>query len=100
MWELYWRKPQAEVWLESCMEIEVAVHVRHLVESMQPEASAGARNLVRQQMDSLLLTHKSMSDAKIRIGEPTPAAAQPRARASTRPSARDRRLAAVPDASA
>jgi len=96
MWETYWRKPQSIIWLENGMEIEVALHVRHLVESMRPDVSPGARNLVRQQMDSLLLTHKSMSDAMIRIGEPEKPAAE--VAASRRPSARERRLAAVPDA--
>lgn len=98
MWAVYWRKPQAEIWRETGMEIEVALHVRHLVEAMQPDANTAARNLVRQQMDSLLLTHKSLSDAMIRIGEPEPV--ERTSAVKTRPSARERRLAAVPGASA
>lgn len=98
MWETYWRKPQAEIWRENGMEIEVALHVRHLVESLAAGAASNARTLVRQQMDSLLLTHKAMQDAMIRIGDDQPTDAP--APVSKRPSARDRRLAAVPDATA
>lgn len=93
MWERYWRKPQAVLWRENGSEIEVALHVRHLCESMKSGASAGARNLVRQQMDSLLLTHKTMSGAGLRIDveeEPEPAAPTQGLRLSSR----ERRLAA------
>ncbi|MGV8973358.1 MAG: hypothetical protein ACOH10_13635 [Rhodoglobus sp.] len=95
MWETYWRKPQAAIWSANGMEIEVALHVRHLVEAIQSDAPTTARTLVRQQMDALLLTHKALSDAKIRIGIiDAPTATVSRA---TRPSSRERRLRAVPD---
>jgi hypothetical protein len=97
MWETYWRKPQAIIWAESGMEIEVALHVRHLVESLAPKAPSNSRTLASQQLGSLLLTHKAMQDARIRIGDVEPEASAPK---SKRPSARERRLAAVPDASA
>jgi hypothetical protein len=78
------------------MEIEVALHVRHLVESLRPDAPSNARTLVRQQMDSLLLTHKSMQDAKLRISTPDVPSSDVTARPQ-RMSARERRLAAVAD---
>lgn len=97
MWETYWRKPQSIIWRENGMEIEVALHVRHLVESMASEASAGARNLVRQQMDSLLLTHKAMSDAMIRIGVPEEPDEDTAPKSQRRMSSRERRKAARSD---
>lgn len=69
VWKSYWRKPQAILWERNGQEFEVALHVRHLVESEVEGATTAARTLVRQQMDSLLLTLPAMRSARVRIAE-------------------------------
>lgn len=100
MWALYWRKPLSIIWSESGQEIEVALHVRSLVEALESGAPANSRTLVRQQMGELLLTHKALADAKIRIGVAETDSPSDSPTATSRPSARQRRLSAVPNVGA
>lgn len=67
VWASYWRKPQAILWERNGQEFEVAIHVRQLVEAEVEGATSAARTLVRQQMDSLLLTLPAMRSARVRI---------------------------------
>lgn len=67
VWAAYWRKPQAILWERNSQEFEVALHVRQLCEAESAEATTAARTLVRQQLDSLLLTLPAMRSARIRI---------------------------------
>src|SRR5687768_8119706 len=60
IWEAYWRKPQAILWERNGQEFEVALHVRQLCDAESVEATTAARTLVRQQLDSLLLTLPAM----------------------------------------
>jgi hypothetical protein len=68
LWAQLWRKPQAILWQENGQEIEVAMHVRHLVLSEGRKAPTAARSLLRQQMDSLLLTLPALRAAGVRVG--------------------------------
>lgn len=67
IWESYWRKPQAILWQHNGQEFEVALHVRQLAEAESREATTAARTLIRQQLDSLLLTLPAMRSARVRI---------------------------------
>lgn len=69
VWESYWRKPQAILWERNGQQFEVAMHVRQLCEAEQAGAATAARTLVRQQLDSLLLTLPAMRSARVRIAE-------------------------------
>lgn len=67
VWAAYWRKPQAILWQRNGQEFEVALHVRQLVAAEAHDAGVNARTLVRQQLDSLLLTLPAMRSARVRI---------------------------------
>lgn len=67
IWSTYWCKPQAILWERNGQEFEVALHVRQMVEAESPDATTAARTLVRQQLDSLLLTLPAMRSARVRI---------------------------------
>ena len=67
VWVSYWRKPQARLWLHNGQEYEVALHVRQFVAAEAHDAGVNARTLVRQQLDSLLLTLPAMRSARVRI---------------------------------
>jgi hypothetical protein len=60
---------QAVLWKRNSQELEVALHVRTFVEAEMPEASASLRTLVRQQLDSLLLSIPAMNAARVRFGD-------------------------------
>lgn len=90
LWELYWRKPQALLWEHNGQELEVALHVRRLVEVEQPDASTALGTLVRQQMDALLLTLPAMLAARVRVAADELAVKRSEPVEVSRSSARDR----------
>lgn len=94
LWRVLWRKPQAMLWEAGGQSLEVAIHVRQLVVAERHGAAQSSRLLLRQQMDSLMLTLPAMRAARILIGTPAPAAAKAKTRASS--SVRER-LSVVPD---
>ena len=69
VWDAYWRKPQAILWDRNGQHFEVALHVRQLCAAEAHDAGVNARTLVRQQLDSLLLTLPAMRSARVRIAE-------------------------------
>lgn len=79
LWSKLWRKPQAVVWERQGLELEVAMHVRTLVESEAAKASPSLRSLLLRQAGSLLLTERALLAAGYRISTvrtlPTVAAA-------------------------
>lgn len=77
LWTLLWTKPQAILWAQHSQELEVALHVRSLVVAEKRTATTSARTLIRQQMDSLLLTLPALRAAGIRIGTHAERAAAP-----------------------
>jgi hypothetical protein len=103
LWEKYWRKPQAVLWAEQDSDIEVAIHVRTLVEAEYPGVQSQRRTLLLQQMNSLLLTGATLAKANCRVATEDDESAAPAATgtagkpAARRPSSRAR-LRAVPNA--
>jgi hypothetical protein len=67
LWSVFWRKPQAELWVTNSQTFEVALHVRCFAEAEQPGAATPLRTLVRQQADALLLTMPAMHAARVKI---------------------------------
>jgi hypothetical protein len=56
VWEREWHRPQAVMWEQVGLEVEVALFVRALVHAERPRSkmvTAGDRTLVRQLMDDL-----------------------------------------------
>lgn len=94
LWAVYWAKPQAILWEANGQQHEVALHVRRLAEAEMHGAAVSLVNLVRQQMDALLLTIPAMHAARVKIAELEAApAAKPASRTAPGPgrvSARDR----------
>jgi hypothetical protein len=90
LWALYWRKPQAVLWAHNQQELEVALHIRRLVEVEQVGSSPSIGTLVRQQMDALLLTIPAMNAARVRIASDEVAIKRDESVAPVRASARDR----------
>lgn len=80
LWEQLWRKPQALLWERNGQHHEVAMYCRRFAEAEKRDAPVNLGTLVRQMMDSLLLTIPAMRSARVQI-EPTagqsPAAAAP-----------------------
>jgi len=69
VWADLWRKPQAILWEVNGQHYEVALFVRRMVESERPRSPVVLGTLVRQMMDSLLLTIPAMRAARVRIGD-------------------------------
>lgn len=46
LWAALWRKPQAAMWSQLGLTLEVAAYVRAFLESVEPEASAGLKTAV------------------------------------------------------
>lgn len=67
LWASMWRKPQAVVWERQGLELEVAMHVRTLVECEAPGANASLRSLLLRQAGSLLLTERALLAGGYRI---------------------------------
>lgn len=75
LWTTLWRLPQSRIWRQNAQELEVALHVRTFADAEKVEATTSMRTLVRQRMDSLLLTIPALRAAKILIVEAAPVAA-------------------------
>lgn len=88
LWRELWGRPQSVLWERNNQALEVALLCRRLSEAEEPGASVALGTLVRQMMDSLLLTIPSMRAARVRISDV--AAAAPVARPATRASAKER----------
>lgn len=99
VWRALWKRPQAVIWEEQASELEVALHVRTVVEAEAPTAKASLRALVLQQQKALLLTHDALLRAGFRVATTQKAVSTASSTASRKgrnvPSARGR-LRAVP----
>lgn len=93
IWAEQWRRPQAVVWREMGVEVQVALYVRTLRRAEAPDASAELTRLSRQFMDDLGISMDGMLRKRWRIGA-LPTAAAPTANVRNdgpdRPSARSR----------
>lgn len=67
LWEKLWAKPQATIWERNGSDVEVALHVRTLVEAEKPDATTAVRTLVQQQMNALLITDPALRSARYRV---------------------------------
>jgi|SRR5690606_13205615 hypothetical protein len=67
LWNDLWVRPQSVLWERNSQELEVALFCRRLAESEQHESKVALGTLVRQMMDSLLLTIPAMRAARVRI---------------------------------
>jgi hypothetical protein len=92
LWDELWARPQSVLWERNSQAFEVALLCRRLSEAEEPGASVTLGTLVRQMMDSLLLTIPAMRSARVRIGAVGAPAASPAASKSApkRPSSKDR----------
>lgn len=84
LWATMWRLPQSRIWRKNTQALEVAMHVRTFADAETTGASTAQRTLVRQQMESLLLTLPAMRAARIAIVDTAPAAVPSAPRASNR----------------
>ena len=88
LWATEWARPQAVMWAQLGLGLEVALYVRNVVAAEDPDASAPLRSLVMRQMDSLGLTVGGLQRNRWMIND---ADAQPeQERKVARTSARDR----------
>ena len=69
LWRQMWCKPQALLWERNGQHHEVAMYCRRFAAAEEHGASVAAGTLVRQMMDSLLLTIPAMRSARVRIAE-------------------------------
>lgn len=69
LWQQLWRKPQALLWERNGQHHEVAMYCRRFAAAELPDAPVALGTLVRQMMDSLLLTIPAMRSARVRIAE-------------------------------
>ncbi|MEV6450929.1 hypothetical protein AB0M75_06440 [Streptomyces anulatus] len=60
LWDELWSRPQAVMWEQLGQVLEVALFVRTLAETEQPDSKVEARKLARQYMESLGLTVQGM----------------------------------------
>ncbi|MFE2021312.1 hypothetical protein ACFW9O_25020 [Streptomyces sp. NPDC059499] len=60
LWDDLWSRPQAVMWEQLGQVLEVALFVRTLAETEQPDSKVEARKLARQYMESLGLTVQGM----------------------------------------
>jgi len=70
LWAMYWAKPQAILWKQNGLEIEVGLFVRRLGEVELSGADASRHTLLFRQMEALLLTISSMHRVRVRIEPP------------------------------
>lgn len=79
MWARYWRKPQAQYWLDFQMVEVVALFVRQFCEAATPKNSAENRKAAQSFFSVLGLTSPALKAAGYTIAEPpTVEAAAPR----------------------
>lgn len=67
LWQQLWRKPQALLWERNGQHHEVAMYCRRFAAAEVPDAPVALGTLVRQMMDSLLLTIPAMRSARVQI---------------------------------
>lgn len=67
LWKKLWQLPQSVLWEQNQQALEVALHVRSYIDAEHRMATTASRTLVRQQMDSLLLTIPSLRAARVKI---------------------------------
>ncbi|MFJ2209340.1 hypothetical protein [Streptomyces microflavus] len=60
LWDQLWSRPQAVMWDQLGQVLEVALFVRTLAETEQPDSKVESRKLARQFMESLGLTVQGM----------------------------------------
>ncbi|MFW3459692.1 hypothetical protein ACN24K_01695 [Streptomyces microflavus] len=60
LWDELWSRPQAVMWDQLGQVLEVALFVRTLAETEQPDSKVETRKLARQFMESLGLTVQGM----------------------------------------
>lgn len=87
LWSDLWDRPQSVLWERNNQAFEVALLCRRFAEAEEPGAPVALGTLVRQMMDSLLLTMPSMRAARVRISDvaaQAPAVQTPETRASSR----------------
>lgn len=87
LWDNLWVRPQSVLWERNSQELEVALLCRRLAESEQHESKVALGTLVRQMMDSLLLTIPAMRSARVKIADSGPVS---RPAATSRESAKSR----------
>ena len=80
-WAAEWRRPQAVMWEQLGMEIQVAIYVHSLRLAMGPRAAAGRTKDLSTQMASLGLVPEAMKRLGWVIDAPAPSAATPARRA-------------------
>src|SRR5690606_34046733 len=92
LWRQMWCKPQALLWERNGQHQEVAMYCRRFAAAEEHGASVALGTLVRQMMDSLLLTIPAMRSARVRIADVDETPAEPRkaAAAGRRSSSRAR----------
>ncbi|MEE6273507.1 hypothetical protein V2J56_09130 [Georgenia sp. MJ206] len=67
LWAELWSAPQAKMWHQLLLNLEVALYTRYVAEAEKPDASAGLRTLVRQHQDSLGISTSGMNRLRWRV---------------------------------
>jgi hypothetical protein len=88
MWDAYWRKPQAQYWLDFHMIEVVALYVRQFCEAATPKNSAENRKAAQSFLSLLGLTSPALKAAGYTIATAPTEADKPKP--AFRSSARDR----------
>jgi len=71
-WTREWKRPQAIVWERNGQELEVALYVRALADSLQPGAPVTLLRLVRQHQEDLGISLTGLARHRWRIEEAAP----------------------------
>jgi hypothetical protein len=74
LWEREWRRPQAILWEENGLELEVALYVRSVAKAEKSDAPVNLRTLVKQQQEALGISLPGMQRNRWKIGVVKPAA--------------------------
>lgn len=67
LWAYHWKMPQAILWEQRRMFLQVALFCRTWAQAEAPDAPVAIRTLARQQSDGLLLTIPAMLTARVKI---------------------------------
>jgi hypothetical protein len=78
MWARYWRKPQAQYWLDHSMVEIVALFVRQFCEAATPKNSAENRKAAQSFLSQLGLTAPALKAAGYTIGTVTAEVEKPK----------------------
>lgn len=95
LWQQMWCKPQAILWERNGQHHEVAMYCRRFAAAELPDAPVSLGTLVRQMMDSLLLTIPAMRSARVKITDDEVGEQQRRPAATRRRTAARARLTVV-----